>query len=213
MKKHLFSSNCWGLLLGLSSLAWTQFSTASAKPEIGVLMASHGDIDDVKAELKSYIDTAFKKNVGIPFPFWFRPLISEPAYQLSVGEVSRQYSIIGPTNYRSNAEQQVRAITKALQAQGINGKAYFGANFTHPLIEETLAIMQRDGIKKIIVFNNGGQFSWASAGENIGDVRNYLKKHPEWDVEAIGYHQYNYDLRFREAWASAIERDAKRIFP
>ncbi len=203
----------WVSALGLSSAILAQFSMAQEKkPEIGVLMASHGDIDDVASELEFYVNTAFLKNVGIPFPFWFRPAISKPAYLISSGEVKRQYGLIGPTNYRANAALQMEAITEALQDLGLNAKAYYGANFTHPLIEETMEQMQKDGIKKIIVFNKGAQFSWASAGENIGDAREYLKKHPEWDVEAIGFHEYNYDERFREAWAGAIERDAKRIF-
>ncbi len=180
---------------------------------IGVLMASHGDIDDYKTELEFYVKTAFRKNVGIPFPFWFRPAIEDVAYKLSVNNVTEQYKKIGPTHYRANAKLQMDAITAAFQSRGVRAKAYYGANFTHPLIEETLEEMQKDGVTKLIVFNKGAQFSWASAGENIGDVREYMKQHPEWDVEAIGFHQYSRDPRFHKVWKDAILHDAKDLFP
>ncbi len=208
VRKSVFS------LLGLAALvSASAVAETEAKPEIGVLLASHGDIDTMGPELDNYIKTAFLKNVGIPFPYWLRPLIKDFAFKKSIGRTREQYSLILPTRYKAGAEAQVAAVTEELKKMGVNGKAYFGANFTNPLVEETLEKMQKDGIKKFIVINKGAQFSWASAGENITDVRDYLKKHPEWDVEAIGLHQYNYDMRFREAWASSIERDALASFP
>ena len=204
--------------IGMAILAPIGFATiVLAQPsvtpvEIGVLMASHGDIDDIKVELQDYIKTAFAKNVGIPFPYWIRPALSEPAYLLSVNKVSDQYRMIGPTHYRANSASQVAAVTAQLQKLGLNARAYVGFNFARPLIEETLARMQADGIKKFVVFNKGAQYSFASSGENIGDVRQYLLHHPEWNVEAIGFHQYSEDQRFREVWARAIERDVQRFF-
>ena len=62
-------------------------ATGAPSPRVGVLMASHGDIDDADAELEDYIKTAFKHNVGIPLPAWTRGPITDPAYRLSVKTV------------------------------------------------------------------------------------------------------------------------------
>ena len=186
---------------------------AAGSPRVGVLMASHGDIDDPETELEDYIKTAFLHNVGIPLPAWTRGPITDPAYRLSVKTVRDQYDIIGPTRYREFAEKQMKAIDTELKSVGVDGKAYFGANFTHPYIHETLDQMRKDGVSTIVVFNKGAQFSYASSGENMDDVLDYLNEHKDWNVRVIGRFQYSEDERFRNAWAQAIERDVKASFP
>lgn len=182
-----------------------------SSPKVGVLLASHGDIDDL-SELEDYIKTAFRNNVGIPLPDWIRGPITDPAYWLSVKTVRAQYEIIGPTRYRSQALAQVEAVNRALAQRGLPAKAYFGANFATPAIATTLDLMRTDGIETLIVFNKGAQFSYASAGENMDDVLAYLNEHPDWDVQAIGQFQYSEDERFREVFAQGLERDVARNF-
>lgn len=191
----------------------TTDATAASSPRIGVLMASHGDIDDPDAELEDYIKTAFKHNVGIPLPSWTRGPITDPAYRLSVKTVRDQYDIIGPTRYREFAEKQMKAITSELKKVSVDGKAYFGANFARPYISETLDQMRKDGVSTIVVFNKGAQFSYASSGENMDDVLEYLNENKDWNVRVIGRFQYSEDARFRNAWAAAIVRDVKANFP
>lgn len=183
-----------------------------ASPKVGVLLASHGDIDDL-SELEDYIKVAFLQNVGIPLPSWVRGPITDPAYRLSVGTVQKQYEIIGPTLYRSNAAKQVEALDNAMNKIGFPGKAYFGANFTFPFIHEALDKMRADGVTSILVFNKGAQFSYASSGENMDDVLKYLNEHKDWNVEVIGRFEYSEDPRFREVFAKALERDIKANFP
>jgi protoheme ferro-lyase len=193
-------------------LAGAIMFASTAYSKVGVLLASHGDIDEL-SELEDYIKTAFRKNVGIPFPGWVRPVLSEPAYRLSVGAVKAQYEVIGATRYRANSQMQAEFVTQELKKSGLDAKAYYGFNFANPLIEDTLAQMRRDGITTIVVFNKGAQYSFASSGENIEDVRAYLAKNPGWDVEAIGFRQFSEDQRFRQVWKNAIEGDIKKHFP
>ena len=196
---------------GMAKNSNSNLAAAKAR-KVGVLLASHGDINDPKTELEDYIKTAFLHNVGIPLPSWVRGTVSEPAYRLSVNTVRAQYDIIGPTNYREHAALQVAAVSAALKRLGVPGKAYFGANFAHPYISETLDTMRADGVDTILVFNKGGQFSYASSGENMDDVLEYLNEHKDWDVEAIGRFEYSEDQRFRETMANAIKRDLKVNF-
>lgn len=184
-----------------------------SSPRVGILLASHGDIDDPNTELEDYIKTSFKKNVGIPLPNWSRGVLTGPAYSLSVNTVRKQYDIIGPTKYRENAEKQARAVREALSQSGLDAKVYLGYNFTDPLIEKTMEQMQRDGINTIVVINKGAQFSYASSGENMEDVLDYLDKHPEYNAKVIGIRQYSDDPRFHSVMASAIEKDARNFFP
>ncbi len=186
-------------------------SATDGDDTIAVLLASHGDIDSI-SELESYIKVSFQKNVGIPLPYWVRPAISDPAYKLSVGEVQSQYEVIGATKYRENTQKQIDALSKALKDAGIKAKTYYGFNFTTPFIADTMEQIKKDGIKKVIVFNQGAQCSWASQGENMEDVRDYLIEHPEFDGDVIGYREYSNDTRFRDLLHDVIIRDVKDKF-
>ncbi len=191
----------------------SETSAAQGAGRVGILLASHGDIDDPATELEDYIKISFKKNVGIPLPFWTRDALTGPAYALSVGAVKKQYDIIGPTRYRENAEKQAEAVRNALVSSGLDAKVYVGFNFAKPLIEQTMEEMQADGIETIIVINKGAQFSYASSGENMEDVLTYLNDHPEYNARAIGIRQYSDDERFQNAMAAAIDKDARSSFP
>lgn len=186
---------------------------AAENQKLGVLLASHGDIDDIDSELEDYIKTSFIKNVGIPLPSWSRDFLVGPAYALSVKQVTEQYKIIGPTNYHANSLRQGAAVEKALGAMGIDAKVYLGYNFSRPLIDTTLEKMQKDGIERFVVINKGAQFSYASSGENMEDTLKFLKDHPDFDAEVLGVRQYSDDERFREVLANAIDRDARTLFP
>jgi ferrochelatase len=104
-------------------------------------------------------------------------------------------------------------ITEKLQALLPGAKAYLGYNFTSPFIEETLDVMKRDGITKIVVMNKGAQFSYASSGENHEDALKYFDKNPDYDAEALGVLSYSDDPRFVDVLAKALDADAKRLFP
>ena len=73
--------------------------------------------------------------------------------------------------------------------------------------------MKKDGIKTIVVFNKGAQFSYASSGENMEDALEYLWENLDWNPQVIGYRQYSDDDRFRNVWAKAIDADARKSFP
>ena len=195
-----------------SNAASTALAANNDTGTIAVLLASHGDIDDL-SELESYIKVSFNKNVGIPVPYWVRPALTSPAYLLSVNTVSSQYKIIGSTNYRENTQKQIDALAKALAESGVKAKVYYGFNFTTPFISDAMEQIKKDGIKRIVMFNQGAQCSWASQGENMNDVREYLKQHPEFDAEVIGYREYSQDERFRDLLYNDIMRDVNEKFP
>lgn len=187
-------------------------STESAE-KIGLLFASHGDIDNPDKELENYIKVSFQKNVGIPLPMWTRKLVEEPAYRLSVKTVRSQYDVIGATRYYANSLKQIEVINEEFKTILPNAKAYLGFNFTYPFIDDALDQMKKDGITKIVVVNKGAQFSYASSGENLEDVLKYLKKHPEYDVEALGVTWYANDNRFTDVMAKSLDEDIQAAFP
>ena len=69
-------------------------SPLGERPEIGVILTSHGDID-LPEEIEPYIKSAFQKNVGVPLPQWVREPLTEPAYLLSKQLVEAQGWVVG----------------------------------------------------------------------------------------------------------------------
>lgn len=217
MLRHVMHAGLAALLL--SGCAFEDNSQVNSsesdliEPEIGILLASHCDIDDPDTELESYVKSAFLKNDGIPLPDWIRPPLSDLAYKLSYGTVRSQYDQIGATNYRANAMLQVNAATKALRARGVNGKAYLGCDFTNPSIPAALETMRKDGVRKIVMFNKGAQYSIATGGEHMQDALEYLEHHPDWKPEFLMVKEFSSDERFRTLLGDVIERDVKATFP
>lgn len=181
--------------------------------EVGVLLGSHCDIDDVDTELESYVKSAFLKNDGIPLPDWIRGPLADTAYWLSYSVVRPQYDAIGPTHYRANAELEVAATTAALRAAGINGKAYLGCDFTTPSIATALDRMRGDGVKKVVLFNKGAQYSIATGGEHMEDAVAYLEEHPTWKPRFVMVKEFSSDPRFRDLLGDVIQRDVDAAFP
>lgn len=187
-------------------------SAAAERPTIGVLLTSHGDVDTFE-EIEPYIRTAFLKNVGVPLPKVLRELLESPAYWLAKGEIENQYDLIGPTRYRESANQQVAALQAELDDRGVNARVYVGYNFMPEFIEDTLDVMRNDGIQEIVVFNKGAQYSFATLGESIDEVKGYLALHPEWNVKVTAVRQYSDDPRFIDLYVDTVLRDVQTHFP
>jgi protoheme ferro-lyase len=186
----------------------------SSAPEVGVLLGSHCDIDNPDTELEPYVKSAFLKNDGIPLPDWLRSPLQGVAYSLSYNTVRGQYDAMGgATHYRANGKLQADAVTAALKAAGINGKAYLGCDFTWPTIPEALAQMQKDGVKKVVLFNKGAQYSIATGGEHMEDAQEFLK-HSTWKPEQfVMVKEFSSDPRFRQLLGDVIQRDVDAAFP
>lgn len=191
--------------------------------KVGVLLTSHGDIDDPDTQLRDYVRQAVLRNRGLPLPLWTRPIVDCIGWPLERQNLRAQYAAIGPTHYRERSEQQAKAVTDALHARGIDGQAYVGFNFTHPNIEEAAARMRADGVTDIVVFNQGAQNSVASMGESVEEVTEALghlaapnadpSGAPAWDPHARAVLRFNDDLRFENLLTDRLLADARAAFP
>ena len=180
--------------------------------KIGVLLTSHGDIDELE-EIEPYVRSAFLKNVGVPLPRFIREIIQDPAYWIAKDGIIEQYEIIGPTKYRGNAQLQADAIQDALLERGVDANIYLGYNFMPPFIEDAVDLARRDGVTDLIVFNKGAQFSLATLGESIEEIEGYMEHVSDWDINMVAVRQFSDDERFRELFAKVLRRDAATYFP
>ncbi len=195
-----------------TALSGTAGKSDADKQPIAIFLTSHGDIDQYE-EIEPYIRSAFLKNVGVPLPKTLRELLQDPAYWLSKDLIEGQYELIGPTNYRANAQLQIDALQAELDRKGVPAKVYIGYNFMPPFIEDTAAQMEADGVEEIIVFNKGAQYSLATLGESIEELEHYLEKRPEWDVKVTAVRQFSDDPRFIDLYVKTLKAELDEYFP
>lgn len=187
---------------------------ASAQPtKVGVLLTSHGDIDDPDTQLREYVREAVLKNPGLPLPKWVRPFVDRVGWPLQKDSLNEQYDETGPTKYNANSIKQAEALDAALEEAGIDGKTYVGYNFVPPFIDDAIEQMKADGVTHVMVFNQGAQNSIATMGESIGEVKEALEKRPDWDVKVTAVTEFNDDERFINLMESRLIRDAENAFP
>jgi ferrochelatase len=180
---------------------------------VGVLLTSHGDIDNPQTQLRSYVREAVLRNPGLPLPSSVRPAVDAIGWPLQKPNLLSQYAATGPTHYDANAQKQAAALTKALKDQGIEGRAYVGYNFTHPNIEDAVRQMKEDGITDVVVFNQGAQNSIATMGESVHEVKSAVERLPDWDVRVSAVNSFSDDPRFRTLLADRLAQDAQKMFP
>lgn len=185
----------------------------TAPRKVGVLLTSHGDINDVKTELRGYVREAVLRNPGLPLPKWVRPAVDAAGWPLQKDNLLSQYAGTGPTRYKENTELQAAAVTEALKRKGVEAKTYYGFNFMAPFIDDAVAKMKADGITDIVVFNQGAQNSVATMGESVMELKEALHKRPGYTPEVKAVMSYNDDARFEKLLGDVLIEDAKKAFP
>jgi len=189
-------------------------ATGDARPrKVGVLLTSHGDINDVKTELRGYVREAVLRNPGLPLPKWVRPAVDVAGWPLQKDNLLKQYAATGPTHYKENTELQAAAITEALKKKGVDAKTYYGFNFMAPFIDDAIEKMKADGITDIVLFNQGAQDSVATLGESLHEAEAALNARPDYRPEVKAVRTYNDDPRFEKLLGDRILEDAKKAFP
>lgn len=197
----------------LAAVARVDEGKAGPATKVGVLLTSHGDIDNVDTELRGYVREAVLKNPGLPLPKWVRPAIDKVGWPLQKDLLREQYAATGPTRYHENTLKQAAALDEALKEVGIDGKAYVGYNFLPPFIDDAVEQMKKDGVTHIVVFNQGAQNSVATMGESIDEVHQALEKFPDWKVKATAVTEFNDDNRFVSLLGDRLIEDAQKAFP
>lgn len=176
---------------------------------IGVLLASHGDIDSVE-QLEQYLKNATRHMA--PVPRILRGITAELSWPALKMKYEPEYRAFGfHTHYRENSLKQAMALGEKLGERGVTAQVYTGFNLISPSIAEALKQMQADDVTKIVVVNQGAQYSMATR-MNYHDIREYLASNPDYKPAIIGVNQYGDDRRFLDALQQNVQADLDRYF-
>jgi len=199
-------------LSSTSEIVYEKALLPTVTGKVGVLLASHGDIDNL-TELECYTKTAVMKNRAAPIPDFSRKTVAQVGWLAVQKGIIEQYKAIGiNTHYRDHSAVQAKALEQALRAKGIDAEVYYGFNFTKPFIANALEKMRQDGVENIVIFNQGAQYSTATGAENFRDVQDYFSSHENFPKKIIGIKEFSNDTRFRQLLADRVLMDIDRIF-
>ncbi|MGK7923744.1 MAG: ferrochelatase [Spirulina sp.] len=180
--------------------------------KVGVLLASYGDIDE-PGQLEAYFKRAFTSFL----PPFFGPLknvLAELVWILRRKKLTEDYERFGfKTNSLEHSRQQADKVATQLQEAGHDVKTYIGFTFAKPYIATTLQEIQKDGITKLIVINQGAAYSLETTERDFEAVESYLAQHSEWNVIAIGVKSFAENERFVKLLVDGVQENLDRHFP
>lgn len=123
-------------------------------------------------EVKPFLTRLFSDRDLIPLPLqqWSAPFIAARR----TPKIERQYEEIGGGSpIRRLTEQQghkLTALLDKLSPQTAPHKHYLAFRYSHPLTEETLLHMKKDGITRAIAFTQYPQYSCSTTGSSLNEL-------------------------------------------
>lgn len=184
-----------------------------ASDKIGVLFGSYGDIDDVNTELRPFIRATLTDPDVLPLPPWARATIADAGWYMEKKGIQEEYAAIGGrSNMRATSKAQAEAVAAELGHRGYDATAYTGFTMTFPFVDEALTKAQADGVGKLYVFYQGAQYSKVTGQIVFRHVKEYLARHPEWNVNVIAIKSFTDDPRFLDLITKRIDHQLKTSF-
>ena len=86
---------------------------------------------------------------------------------------------------------------------GIKFKVYIGMRYWHPLIEEVVPAISRDGVKKLIALSMYPHYSLATAGSSISRLMEIIEEYP---IEVLSISSWHDHPLYIEALTDVIKR-------
>jgi ferrochelatase len=183
-----------------------------ASEKVGILFSSYGDID-AKNEIENLVKNTLGDPDIVPIPRILVPLLYRLGWDIKKEGIFEEYEAIGGiTNMRLNSKKQATLVAQKMRTKGLDVTAYTGFTKTFPYVAETLEQIRKDGIKRLVVFYQGAQYSKVTAYIVFRDIMRYLDKHPNWDIQVIGVRSFSNDYRFIKLLADDIEKLAAEKF-
>ena len=143
-----------------------EITKENGKPRVGVVLFNLGGpetLDDVKPFL--YKLFADPETIRLPIPALQKPLAWFIATTRSAKSKTYYAAIGGGSPLRRITTAQAKALEQELS--DISAKVYVAMRFWHPLTEETVSQIVRDGITHLVALPLYPQFSVATSGSSF----------------------------------------------
>lgn len=183
-----------------------------SKENIGVILLNLGGPDSLNA-VKPFLYNLFSDRSIIRLgPSFMQKLLARVISSTRAKTVKKYYEKIGGRSpILEITNQQAKALQNSLNStsnSNITFKVYVGMRYWHPLIEETVRRINKDGIKKLIAIPLYPQYSITTSGSSINTLKNNIKNYP---IELITISSWYDHPVYIEALTGLIKAGLKKF--
>lgn len=154
-----------------------QVQTGNRKPKTGILMLNMGGPETV-GEVQDFLRRLFLDQdlMSLPIQNKLGPFIAKRR----TPKIQEQYRRIGGGSpirmwTRKQAEGMVKLLDE-LSPHTAPHKYYIGFRYVHPLTEEAIQEMERDGLERAIAFTQYPQYSCVTTGSSLNAIYRYYNE-------------------------------------
>lgn len=150
------------------------------KGTFGVLLLNLGGPDSLSA-VRPFLYNLFSDREIIRLgPSFLQKPIAWLIASLRAGKTANAYGLIGGKSpIREMTFAQATALEDRLNESGPAGprfKVYVGMRYWHPYIEDTIRLMHRDGVRRIIALGLYPQYSVATTGSSVRSLMETIER-------------------------------------
>jgi len=179
-------------------IAWLISSLRSRKTEkLYSLIGGRSPILDITQEQAAALETALNQ----------QPVCNQSA--VSGQSATSQQSAVGSQESNFIKQESPPPIPPPRGGRaregvaGIKFKVYIGMRYWHPLIEEVVPAISRDGVKKLIALSMYPHYSLATAGSSISRLMEIIEEYP---IEVLSISSWHDHPLYIEALTDVIKR-------
>ncbi|XP_020511741.1 ferrochelatase, mitochondrial [Labrus bergylta] len=163
-----------------AALAQTPDTQESRKPKTGILMLNMGGpekLEDVHDFLlRLFMDTDLMK---LPVQNKLGPFIAKRR----TPKIQEQYSKIGGgspiKHWTSMQGEGMVKLLDEISPETAPHKFYIGFRYVHPLTEEAIEEMEKDGVERAVAFTQYPQYSCSTTGSSLNAIYRYYSNRGE----------------------------------
>ncbi|KAI5965224.1 HEM15 [Candida pseudojiufengensis] len=189
---------------------------STTKSPTGIVFMNMGG-PSKKEETYDFLLRLFQDGDLIPFGPFQKPLGKFIAWRRTPTIEEHYEEIGGGSPIRKWSEYQCSKVCEILDKthpETAPHKPYVAFRYAKPLTEETLAEMQKDGIKRAVAFSQYPQFSYSTTGSSINELyRQTLIHDPERSIEWSVIDRWPQQFGLIQAFANNIKEKLAEFPP
>jgi ferrochelatase len=149
------------------------------KETIGVILLNLGGPDSIQA-VRPFLYNLFSDRKLIKLgPSFLQKTLAWLISSLRAKKTESMYSLIGGRSpILDITSAQAKALQEALCPMPHAFKVYVGMRYWHPLIEDVIPVMYRDGIRKSVALSLYPQYSVTTAGSSLTKLKDVVESYP-----------------------------------
>lgn len=154
-----------------------RYASTDRKPKTGILMLNMGGPETV-ADVEGFLTRLFsdKDLMQLPVQSRLAPAIAKRR----TPKIQEQYSKIGggsPIKKWTEIQGQGMVdILDKISPETAPHKYYIGFRYVHPLTEEAIDSMEKDGVERAVAFTQYPQYTCSTTGSSINAVYKHISK-------------------------------------